>query len=451
MGTTHMDGLHAGAAAADITPHDAQFLFGYPYVHRYATGVNDRLYSSALYLTDGRKPVVFIANDIIFVTRQMTQRIRSAVFEATGVPGSNVVVTATHTHSAPKIVDYLSNADDSCVPPIDPSYLAFFERQVVDAAVAAIGGAQPARAGLVVADATGVGTNRRDPRGPADPQAPALVVKARGSEDTIALMLVYSMHPTVLREDSSVVSADFPGMARRYLQRSVFKSDIPVLHHTGPAGNQSPRHVISSTTVAESERLGEMLGRAVEAALPRITYCEALPIACAQSFLDLPTRGMPPLHEAEQSLAQAAARLAELRASGAPWQIVRKAEVDWFGSAETVTLARAALDGRLEATAVACLPAEVQVVTIGPWAFAAWPGELFVEYGLAAKRERPGLYVISLANGELQGYIATEEAVAEGGYEATNCLFAPETGSLFVEETLGLLRLLDESQGQSLA
>lgn len=434
-----MNDLHAGAAVADITPYDAQFLFGYPFVHRYATGVNDRLYASALYLTDDHTPVVFIANDIIFVTREMTQRIRDAIFEATGIPGSNIVVTATHTHSGPTTVDYLSNADDSCVPPVDPAYVAFFERKVVEAAVAAIRSARPARAGLVVADATGVGTNRRDPRGPADPEAPALVVKARDGEKTIAVMLVYSMHPTVLRENSSVVSADFPGMARRYLQQSVFRDDVPVLHHTGPAGNQSPRHVISDTTVAEAERLGEMLGRAVEKALPGIKYCDDLQIACAQSFIDLPTRGMPPIDAAERSLAEAAALLAELRASGATRQTVRKAEVDWFGAVETLTLARAAQDGRLEATAAACLPAEVQVVTVGPWAFAAWPGELFVEYGLAAKRERPGLYVISLANGELQGYIATEQAVAEGGYEATNCLFAPAAGQLFVDETLRLL------------
>ncbi|MGE5601997.1 MAG: neutral/alkaline non-lysosomal ceramidase N-terminal domain-containing protein, partial [Nitrososphaerales archaeon] len=303
-----MDGLHAGAAAADITPHDAQFLFGYPYVHRYATGVNDRLYSSALYLADGQTAVVFIANDIIFVTRQITQRVRDAIFAATGIPGSNVVVTATHTHSAPKTVDYLSNADDSCVPPVDPAYLAFFESKVSEAAVAAIRNARPARAGLVVADAKGVGTNRRDPQDPADPEAPALVVKARDSDETIAVMLVYSMHPTVLREDSSVVSADFPGMARRYLQQSVFHADIPVLHHTGPAGNQSPRHVISGTTVAEAERLGGMLGRAVERALPGITYHDALPIACAQSFIDLPTRGMPPIEHAERMLAETAAR-----------------------------------------------------------------------------------------------------------------------------------------------
>jgi neutral ceramidase len=74
---------------------------------------------------------------------------------------------------------------------------------------------------------------------------------------------------------------------------------------------------------------------------------------------------------------------------------------------------------------------------------------LFVEYGLAAKDERPRLYVISLANGELQGYIATEDAVKEGGYEVTNCLFAPVTGRLFVAETLRLLNLWDAQSAGS--
>ncbi len=37
--------------------------------------------------------------------------------------------------------------------------------------------------------------------------------------DPIACMLVVSMHPTVLREDSRVVSGDFPGLARQFLQQ----------------------------------------------------------------------------------------------------------------------------------------------------------------------------------------------------------------------------------------
>ena len=48
--------------------------------------------------------------------------------------------------------------------------------------------------------------------------------------------------------------------------------------------------------------------------------------------------------------------------------------------------------------------------------------------------------MISLANGELQGYLVTEEAVRQRHYEATNALFAsPEAGNRLVSVTLGLL------------
>ena len=86
-----------------------------------------------------------------------------------------------------------------------------------------------------------------------------------------------------------------------------------------------------------------------------------------------------------------------------------------------------------------CLPAEVQALRVGPWTFVGWPGEVFVEYALAVKAEARDTYVISLANGELQGYIATEAAAAEGGYEASNSIFAPQAGQVLVEATLLLM------------
>ena len=84
---------------------------------------------------------------------------------------------------------------------------------MITAASAAFRDARPACAGLAIADGTGVGTNRRKVSGPADPQAPVLLVKTADDQKVIACMVVYSMHPTVLREHSSVVSADFPGAA----------------------------------------------------------------------------------------------------------------------------------------------------------------------------------------------------------------------------------------------
>jgi hypothetical protein len=47
------------------------------------------------------------------------------------------------------------------------------------------------------------------------------------------------------------------------------------------------------------------------------------------------------------------------------------------------------------------------------------PGELFVEYQLAAKEERPDLFIAMAAYGDYgPGYICTSIAYKQGGYEA---------------------------------
>jgi neutral ceramidase len=434
-----MASLKAGAAAVDITPLDSQFLYGYPYVERYSTGVHDPLFSSALYLSNGQAQVMFIANDIIFVGKDLALRARQRIAEVTGVPVDCIMVTATHTHSGPTTVDYISCEDDPVVPKADRKYLRFFEDRIVDAGVEAYRQARPAQLGLAVADGAGVGTNRRDPSGPADPQVPVLVVKAAEGDELIACMVVYSMHPTVLHEDSKLVSGDFPGMTRLYLQRHVLGADCPVLYHTGPEGNQSPRHVTEGNTFAEAKRLGDMLGRAIAEVIPAIEYTSSVSLECCRRLIDLPKRTLPSVVEAEAKRQRAQEKLDYLRRTNAPRQETRTAECDWFGAEETFTLAKAADDGRVGVAYASCLLAEVQILKVGPWSFVGWPGEVFVEYALAVKRQHKDTFVINLANGELQGYIVTEEAALEGGYEASQALFGPESGNVLVETTLLML------------
>jgi len=431
--------LTAGAAAAEITPQKSMFLFGYPHVPRHSTGVHDPLWSTALYLADGRMEAMFIANDIIFISKASAGRVRRRIQADIGVPAANVMVSATHTHSGPITVDYISNEADAIVPKADPEYLRFFESQMVAVAVAARRAAEPAQVGLALGDSTGVGTNRRDPAGPADHQVPVLLVRSADGGRNLAAMVVCSMHPTVLHEDSTLISGDFPGLARIHLQHSCLGGDCPVLLHTGPAGNQSPRHVTKGNTFEEADRLGQVLARAVEAALPHVRWADDPALWCESEFLDLPRRTFAGVDEAEETLALVRKRLDDLRAAGAPRQEVRTAECDWFGAEETLTLARAAADGRLDAATKTCLPAEVQVIAVGPWAFAGWPGEVFVDYALQVKARSDNAFVISLANGELQGYIVTEAAADEGGYEASNALFAPAAGGMLAEKTVEIL------------
>ena len=432
--------FHAGAATVAVTPLGSVFLFGYPHVPRMSTGVHDPLECAALYLRRGAAQALFLANDVIFVSKAHAAEIRRRIHERTGVPVEAIMVTATHTHSGPVMLDYVSNAADPVVPKTEPAYLAFFTDRVVAAAEAAVRDAVPADVGFAPARADGVGTNRHDPAGPADPDVPVLVARALATGMPIACMLVCAMHPTVLHEDSTLISADFPYFTRRYLRTRTLPAACPVLFHQGASGNQSPRHVTRANTFAEAQRLGEILGRNVADAIEGLDYHRDVVVHARRTLLDVVPREFLPPDLLVPQVTAARARLAQLRAEGAARPRVRTAECDVFGAEETAELAKAAADGRLAAAIGNCLPAEIQAFTIGPWTFVGWPGEFFVEFALELRRAAPGTFVVTMANGELQGYIVTEEAAAQRVYEATNAVFAPSNGPRFVAATLALLK-----------
>src|SRR6267142_270765 len=63
---------------------------------------------------------------------------------------------------------------------------------------------------------------------------------------------------------------------------------------------------------------------------------------------------------------------------------------------------------------------DVTCLTLGRARILHLPGELFVEYQLAAKAERPDLFVAMAAYGDYgPGYIGTAIAYQQGGYEVT--------------------------------
>ncbi|MCX7428641.1 MAG: hypothetical protein NTW96_23825, partial [Planctomycetia bacterium] len=206
---------------------------------------------------------------------------------------------------------------------------------------------------------------------------------------------------------------------------------------------QSPRYFVTGQTFDEAERLGRKLGESAAASLARLgddRFTREPVLSGAIREVDLPRRTMPPVAQAEQQLAAYRAEYERLRAEGAEHPLVRTAECAIFGAEGAVTLARAQSEGEIDKLVESYRPVELQVLRIGEAYLAGLPGEVFAEYALRIKRESPvPTFVASLVNGELQGYIVTPEAVAAGGYEATNSLFAPEAGRVMVEEVLRML------------
>lgn len=430
--------LFAGAAAVDITPASSLHLFGYPHVARNSTGVHDPLFSSALYLKSGSEQQLFIGNDVIFVPKDLAGRARNRLAATTGIPASAICLSATHTHSGPDTVAYVSNAADHTVPPPDANFLQQLEDGIVAAGEAAVKSAAAAAIAFAIADGSCTGGNRRDPGGPSIPEVPVWLVREADSERLIGVMLIVSMHPTVLHEDSTLYSGDFPGLARKRLQAAW--QGLPVIYHTGACGNQSPRHVVKANTFAEAERLGYTLADNVLEAMATPKFSAELTLGHGATSDKLPLRVFPGEAEAAAAVDTATARFEKLKQTRPGSPETRTAETDLFGAQETLTLAQAVRRGLVDAAAAKCMPAEVQCFRLGDRRIAAFPGEVFVEFVLDLQAEFPRLHAITMANGELQGYLVTEEALAEGGYEASNALFkSPDGANILMDLAAELL------------
>ena len=433
-----------GAAEIDITPTAPVFLYGYPHVERTSTGVHDPLLASALCVHDGEQYAAFVACDVIWVPRDVTRRARQRIAARCGLAAGSVMITATHTHSGPVTNRILSNEADEVVPEPDAAYLQSLEDGIVEAAVSARQRLAPAQLREAVIDASFLGTNRSDPAGPSIPTLPILAAFDETGEPR-CVMAVCSMHPTVLHEDWTQVSGDFPGLARQRIQQR-FGKHVPFVYHMGASGDQSPRHVVERNTIEQATRLGHQLGDAICTALEDAHPVEPVHIRCVSRTLDLPLRELPPVEHAEARRDAAKHRLDALRQRGESRTAIRTAEVDWFGAEETLTLARAARDGRIEQAAAECLPAEVQVIEVGDRRWVGWPGEVFVDFARHVMAVDPRAAVITLANGDVQGYLVTQDAIDQGAYEAGNAIFqSPDAGRLLVQATLERLQQLNDA------
>ena len=440
--------MKAGVATRDINPSKPMFLVGYPHVERLSTGVHDPLLVAALCLDNDIERLVLITIDILFIDIPTARKLRESVAERLNIKQDNVFISCTHTHSAPVTSKLLAWRPDPVVPDPDPDYMRMFCARVVEAAVGASKSMKEALLAWTTADGKGVGGNRLSRNGLSDAEVGVMAVRELESNRLMALSVTYSMHPTVLHEDSTLASADFPGCARQYLQDQLGQN-VTILYHTGPCGNQSPRYFVNGQTFAEAKRLGEILGTTILDSIHKLADKDFIAnpkLMGAMVHTELPTRRYPSVEHAEEQLTLAINNYEQLKAACCEHGIVRTAECATFGAEELVALAKAQDRGEVQTMLGEMLPVAVQVLRIGDTCLAGLPGEVFVEYGLAIKsRANLKTFVVSLVNGHLEGYIVSPEADAVGGYEASVSLFKPEAGTLLVNKAL---ELIDQSSHQ---
>jgi hypothetical protein len=407
--------FRAGVSVVDISPTNFPVIANAMFTERVAMETVDPLEARAIVLDDSSSKIAIVIVDSCMVPRDLIDRAKSSARDATGIPAEQMLVSATHTHSAPSAMGCLGSR-------VDTNYAAFLPGKITEAIVRANGNLRPARIGWKVIDDWDHTFNRRwirradrmledpfgqrnvrahmhpghqspDAIGPSGPVDPGLsILEVQTSEGRpLALLANYSQHYYT----SPLLSSDYYGRFRNEMARLMnADSNFVAMMSQATSGDQmwmdygAPRKEIGYDAYAK-----EVAAR-VFAARKSITFTNFAPVRIAQRKLQLRYRTPDPAR-----LAWARKVAASLR-DRLPQQLP-----------EIYALEAIHLHERPETELI------LQAARIGTLGIAAIPNEVYALTGLKLKAQSPlqPTFNIELANGA-EGYIPPPEQHKLGGY-----------------------------------
>ncbi len=360
------------------------------------------------------EPIVLCAVDWIGISNEGHDAFRNALARAAATSPQRVAVHSLHQHDAPDC-DFsaeriLKEAG------VDPGqYEGTFQRQLISelerAVRESLPRAQPVtHLGLGEARVDRVASNRRilgpdgkvratrwtatrdaviqaEPEGTIDPIVS--LVSLWNGEQPIAVLSYYATHPQSYYR-TGFPNPDFPGLARFFRQLAV-PAALHV-HFTGAGGNIGAGKYNDGSPenrLVLAERLADGMRRAWEST-------KRLPISAADVSWKVESVALPPAKHltAEHFESELKEKTGAFVAAG--------------GASRLAWLRRCQAGHKID---VSCL-------ALGRACTLHLPGELFVDYQLAAKAMRPDLFVALAAYGDYAPwYIGTEVAYGQGGYE----------------------------------
>jgi neutral ceramidase len=380
-------------------------------------GILDDLEAQALVLESADTSAAIVTADLLTVGPELVANVRSHVEAAWGIPGSHVLVSASHSHPSPTATSLRQWGR------VDETYLRSLEAHLVGAVALAQRRAREASLGLGRGHVDNISENRREGNATIDSSVPVLRLDdIQGAP--IAVLYGFGCHPVSLHSYRNLISPDYPGYARAVV-RDLLGQDTVVMFTLGAAGDINPAgYVAGGTTPQRSRQIGSILGCEVVKMALDFTY-EADPLLrVVQTVLDLPVASLPPVAELEPMRDHWAAEVKRMEAEGLPWARVSEAQIvrDWAADAIA-----ARQDGQVQQT----VPCEMQAIRLGSAAMLALPLEVFVETALAIVQGSPAALtlVCSNSNGGV-GYLATGDAYTRRDYTNPQGL-APKVYGLY--------------------
>ncbi|MFP4383832.1 MAG: hypothetical protein ACLFST_02380 [Spirochaetia bacterium] len=393
-----MAAIKAGAATAVITPPAGLDLSGWSFGP--SRGVHDDLYAKVLVLDDGTGPAVVITADLIGLGTGYADRFRKETAAKLNTVPGRILFSCSHTHSGPGAMKLRRWGS------VDEEYLFTALEKIQTAVLEAYGKMKECRIASAAGMVRGICDNRRDDRRKAvDESLP--VVRIEGKDGTpLAALFNYSCHPVAAHNDRNLISADYPGFARRVLEKEL---GCPVTLFTlGACGDVNPKEF---HRIELAEHYGGEIGKAAaEVWRSMDSAAEDISIIIKTERISLPVRDLPSAVELEEEIVTREKEAAELERRGLPHKREDALiKLEW---------AREALETVRSGTARDRMEMEVGVLAIGDTAMVTLPGELFSEIGMNIKSRSPFRTTIisELTNGSFC-YIPTASAFDRGGYE----------------------------------
>jgi hypothetical protein len=385
-------------------------------------------------LDDGKTKLALVVVDLLGIHYNVSHEARKFIEQEVGIPSTNVLISATHTHSAAsalgeKHFEFPQEIDD---------YQAFVARRIADGVKCAANRLRPVQLGFTTAQAPEHVFNRRwflkpgtmppnpfgtidqvkmnpaagspdlvKPAGPTDPTVSILAVREPDGRP-IAVYSCYSLH-YVGGVGHGDISADYYGMYCQRLERLLQgdQQDPPMvaMMANGTSGDVNNINFLqprpAKKPYEQMRFVADDLAAKVQAALAKVQYSDRLTLAASYREPMIATR-----RPSDEQLAWAKETLAKGGKPDVPYVYAQRFEA----------LARGA----------ASVPTPLQVLRIGDVCIGSLPNEIFCEIGLEFRQRSPvqPAFLVSLAHGYFD-YLPTPKQHELGGYEtwlATNRL-----------------------------
>lgn len=421
----HDNPLFVGVAKMNITPNSKvkNWVTGRPY-----TGITDSLYVHALVLNEGEKKAVIISWDLVDAGESATDEVRKAISKELNIPEEQILVNASHNHSAPWAPVYskgyrgeekdtwwaIRYMNSQNTEPFFKEWMDRLIKQTVKAVRQAHDSMKPATLWISRANASEYMSNRR-PRlpkegiedanvpkgynyghkewnpdlllggatfGPLDRTITLVSFRDENGGNIVSLFHL-AIHAVSIYPFDESISADWPGEARKQISNALGGEAIFI---QGTAGDVNPwkrgREAVNE--------MGLGLAKHVKDMYKFSSRLKIGPLNVKRGTVDLP--------------------------------------LDNLGK---------------ERTGLDKVKAEVQVISIGSLALVTLPGEPLTDLGVAIRERSPysQTLVLGYSNGNGVHYVGMPGEKDRGGYEMElGTVGTDEAGERLVELALQLLR-----------